>query len=157
LRSIEVLRRCPKVESVFIDCNLIEDLTPLLDLPKLKDVRVFGNPLSEESFYTVLPELHARLPSRRIGGVDCAFLKAPDEESWKLTRALYERGIEAVCYYLDVGYSKTPVFKVTAPGLSYSDAPDLYSISAKPADIWRLLEEPDLTLKTFMDGCRALR
>lgn len=78
---------CPKVWSVELRFNHIEDLSPLLDHENLENmsIDIVGNPLSEESFYQVLPELEER----------ASLVSADQEDVWKLQRHLWELGCRA--------------------------------------------------------------
>jgi hypothetical protein len=80
-------RNCPEVWSVELRFNHIEDLSPLLEHENLDNmsIHVVGNPLTEESFYEVLPELEAR----------ASLVYADEEEIWRMQRRMWEEGLRA--------------------------------------------------------------
>ncbi|MFJ5726388.1 hypothetical protein [Streptomyces sp. NPDC093149] len=68
--------------------NFIEDLSPLLELKQPCEIDVTGNPLSEDSYCNVLPELSRR--GHRV--------KASGELLWKVTKRLHSEGVPVCCY-----------------------------------------------------------
>lgn len=71
-----------------------QDLAPLLQMPALRRVHLLGNPLSEESFESVLPSI-ARTPAPRWGRPPAC--EAQRREEWEITRRLWDRGI-SLCF-----------------------------------------------------------
>ena len=85
LDNLHWLKGHSGLEMLIADFGFIEDISPLLDLPNLKLVQLQGNPLSEESYYEVLPELE-----ERVNVVDYS-----EEPIWKLQRRMWEAGHRA--------------------------------------------------------------
>lgn len=80
-----VLTGLENLEYCMLPWNFIEDLEPFLSLPNLKSLTVWGNPLTPESYYEVLPELGERVS-----------VSYDDEETWKLQRQMWEAGHRAI-------------------------------------------------------------
>jgi hypothetical protein len=59
--DISALRRCERLVEVELNFTLVEDISPLLEVPNLHWVRLFGNPLSIDSYDRVLPRLQERV------------------------------------------------------------------------------------------------
>lgn len=99
----------PSLLRIAAPANLIEDLTPLLDGPKLSELDVVGNPLSDESYREILPELERR--GWRIS--------SSDEREWQLIRRMHAAGYPFSLYYtIDLG------LRLARPGLAFSPAPE---------------------------------
>ncbi|RLK54273.1 hypothetical protein [Actinokineospora cianjurensis] len=88
--------------------NLVVDLGPLLDVTTLLDVSVEGNPLSDDSYERVIPELRAR-------GV---WVECSEPREWRLTRQLQNAGLPYCCYRDDSG------LRLNSPGLRHTDTPE---------------------------------
>ncbi len=69
-----------------LDFNLIEDASPLLELEGICSIGLSGNPLSEKSYYEVVPALRE----------DGKGVYVDDEEIWRLCRDIHERDPRAV-------------------------------------------------------------
>jgi hypothetical protein len=85
IRDLNWVRGRENLEGLSINYGFIEDISPLLKLPNLKLVNLEGNPLSEESYYEVLPKLEER--------VNTVFYS--EEHIWKLQRQIWEAGHRA--------------------------------------------------------------
>ena len=87
VREVGFAGGCPQLKHFWLVFNHVEDLTPLLDHPNLENMSldIRGNPLTDESFYEVLPRLEERLRG----------LQAPYESVWKLQRRMWEEGHRA--------------------------------------------------------------
>lgn len=57
ITNLEGIEACENLSEVYLWGNMIRDISPLLDLPKLSHVQLFFNPLSQESFATHIPKL----------------------------------------------------------------------------------------------------
>lgn len=68
-----------------LEWNFIQDLTPLLELPRLKLLQVHGNPLDRRSYYEVIPQLED----------NDVTVHYDDEETWKFQRWMWEQGHRA--------------------------------------------------------------
>jgi hypothetical protein len=85
--KIEFLCDCPSIARLQLRFNHIEDLSPLLEHENLENmsIDVRGNPLTEESFYEVLPALEER----------ASYVNSINEQAWKLQRRMWEAGHSA--------------------------------------------------------------
>ncbi len=95
LSDLDWVRSHENLESLDLNYGFIEDISPLLELPNLKGVGLEGNPLSEESYYEVLPKLEERVNT----------LDYSEEDVWKLQRRMWEAGHRA-SYHYDSPYEK---------------------------------------------------
>ena len=148
VRDISPLTRCPNITTFELAHTLVEDLRPLLTYEYLDKVNVRGCPLSEESFFEILPELKEK-PRRHLA-------KPPhvwhcDEEAWRLSVELRDRGLRAV-YTENQRHEKM----VIAPGLLANDTPDLYAYRLTPDELRAVLDAQEWELKPFMARCREI-
>ncbi|MFD8847814.1 hypothetical protein [Streptomyces sp. NPDC059604] len=108
--------------------NRVEDLSPLLLCPKLRHLDVRGNPLSESSYRTIVPQLQRK-------GIRVSASDAPD---WQMTIELHRRGFP-YCFYR--AHDGT---RICRPGLGLTELPDLSHPIVLREDLAKLLEQsPD--------------
>ncbi len=106
-----------KIRSIELVNTHVQDLTPLLDMKKLKWLAVAATPLDERSFREILPALKER-------GVEEVPDKELTEAHWSLMRDLWDAGIKMQS--LTVMDGRT-VLKVA--GLSWGiENPELWGI-----------------------------
>ncbi|MFF5720844.1 hypothetical protein [Streptomyces buecherae] len=105
--------------------GFIEDVSALLALDDLLNVDVTGNPLTEDSYFNVLPHLRERGVS-----VTCSA-----EAEWRLTRRLRMAGLPFV-YYEGFGGNR-----LARPGLTATDRPEADHPLVNPEQLESLLGE----------------
>jgi hypothetical protein len=93
LSRLEGLQSLVQLEDLTVSWNFIEDISPILEMPVLESLEIYGNPLTPESYYEILPQLEDR-----FGNVYC-----DDEETWKLQRRMWEQGHRA-CFGNEAHY-----------------------------------------------------
>ncbi|WP_424862905.1 hypothetical protein [Streptomyces sp. MMS24-I29] len=103
--------RLPELTRINAELNRIEDLEPLLSLPgeSLSYLKVNGNPLSDDSYRRVVPELKKRV--RRV------FVS--DEAHWLVGLELRRRGLPYAVYKAHDGT------RLCRPGLEPTGLPNL--------------------------------
>src|SRR5690554_675947 len=104
LANIAGIGELTKLHKVNFAFNLIKDISPLLDLPELYWLDLRGNPLSENSYYEIVPQL---LNNEVHPDVD-------DEETWRLCCEIHRRDPRAA--YGGDGYT-TP--RLVVPELQF--------------------------------------
>ncbi|MET8969462.1 hypothetical protein [Streptomyces hydrogenans] len=88
--------------------NLLEDVVPLLDIEQPCEIDITGNPLSENSYKEVVPELSRKGHRVKVSG----------ELPWSVTRRLNAEGVPVCCYLSTQGY------RLSRPGLALTEFPD---------------------------------
>lgn len=133
----------PEIETIRIDATPVSVLPSVSERPpKLYFLSVSGCPLEPEA-YAELNEAAAKSSEFRV-----ALSDSPD---WAISRLLHSRKIRAV-YRRVRGTGK-----VGAPGLAYSQTPDLKTYQVTHDDVKRVLDQvEDGDLKGFMDRCRDI-
>lgn len=107
LCEIKGIKNFPALHLLSIQRNMVQDLKPLLE-SNISSLEVEGNPLSEQSYYEVLPEL-----VERGCKVSCS-----QEREWRITLRMQAAGIPLVCYASDGRYH------LCSPGLGVTKVPD---------------------------------
>jgi hypothetical protein len=87
LAEINRLADCPTIEHLELNFTFVEDMRPLLALPRLKSGTLLGNPWSEESFYQLRPQL---LQEDSGQG---PLLEFSTRQDWQFGRKLYDYGV----------------------------------------------------------------
>lgn len=94
--------------SFYAPRNFIRDIAPLMSISRLRNLDLTGNPLSEESYRHLVPQLIER---------GCRVIFS-DEFEWELTRHLHAEGVSVSCYKSPQGY------RLCRPGLRLTDSPE---------------------------------
>jgi len=135
--------QCQKLEHLELVYTFVEDLEPLLTLPALKTGSLLGNPWTPESYNVFRPRLLST-PSQK-------WQKPPkiefsNEEDWKFTRELRERGIQA-CFSIFDGH-----YCLVRPGIPKVVNADCDFLRDLPRDFAKSrLSGPDATLDALFD------
>jgi hypothetical protein len=85
LSDISTIAQHPKLQQVSLSFNFIEDISPLLELDEVFTLDLHGNPLSEESYYEIVPKLEEKGMRPRVD----------DEEIWRLCCEIHARDTRA--------------------------------------------------------------
>lgn len=109
LRSLNGVTEFP-LYTLDLSFNFLSDLTPALRVEPLKRINVTGNPISPDSYHSVIPELRSR-------GID---VTASGETEWELTNLLHEAGLPYSYYRDDQGG-----YRLSRPGLALTDRPEV--------------------------------
>lgn len=123
LASLAGVEGLPNLNRLVLRCNFVKDLRLLLECPQIREIDVTGNPLSEESYLEVLPELGRR-------GCRVTF---SDERSWRLTLLMHSVGLPFSCYQGEGGY------RICRPGLRYTARPEASHPYVVPSELEVLL------------------
>ncbi|WP_030575693.1 hypothetical protein [Streptomyces anulatus] len=135
LRSVTDISTLPLL-SCYIPRNFITDISPLMSTPRLKNLDVTGNPLSEHSYRKLVPSLVER---------GCRVLRS-DELEWKLTHHLHAQGIPVSCY------KKNHEYRLCRPGLGLTDSPEYAHPLVQESDVTSLLSgNPERVFRYFED------
>lgn len=89
VRDLSPLRGCAKLTDLEVNFTLVEDLAPLLDMPVLHHIKLFGNPLSDDSLFRVLPAL---METRKLPWTTPIVEHSSDRER-KIARQMIEAGL----------------------------------------------------------------
>ncbi len=138
----------PRVDWVDFTVGQLRDLRPLLELP-LKHAALAGNPIDEESFRYVYPELIRRGAVR-----DPA--KTPEflihEREWELMQLFVARGLRLSAY--QVG-GRT---RIAAPGHIVYEKPEGTGVNISVRQARQLLEaNPEIDERGFLGEVRRLK
>ncbi|WP_424862912.1 hypothetical protein [Streptomyces sp. MMS24-I29] len=74
--------------SCYVPQNCIRDIDPLMNISRLRNLDVTGNPLSEHTYNVLIPELRER---------GCRVIMSERFE-WGITRRFHDAGIPISCY-----------------------------------------------------------
>lgn len=107
--------------------NFIEDISEMIHHPRLLSINVTGNPLSENSYRTIIPALREK--GRRV--------TFSGELEWSLTTRMKSAGVPVSCYRDDRGY------RLSRPGLTLTGAPEYGHPVIPEEDVRALLEGDD--------------
>ncbi|MEU3218212.1 hypothetical protein [Streptomyces sp. NPDC006971] len=122
--------------SCYTPRNLIQDVTPLMSISRLRNLDLTGNPLSEDSYHQLIPQLSAR---------GCRVIMS-DEFEWSLTRHLHNSGVTVSCYKSEQGY------RLCRPGLKLTDSPEFAHPAIQKSDAESLFSgDPRRALEFFED------
>ncbi|MEU2668534.1 hypothetical protein ABZ622_06605 [Streptomyces sp. NPDC007164] len=109
--------------SFYAPRNFIYDITPLMSISRLRNLDLTGNPLSENSYRHLVPQLIER---------GCRVILS-DEFEWKLTLHLHAEGVPVSCYKSPQGY------RLCRPGLKLTDSPEYAHPVVEKSDAASLL------------------
>ncbi|WP_405111799.1 hypothetical protein OG559_02285 [Micromonospora sp. NBC_01405] len=133
LVSLVGIERLPLLQ-IDVSRNLVEDLSPLLELPDAQNVNTDGNPLSVESYERIIPELR-----RRGVRVTCS-----ERREWELTARMRDAGLPFCCY------RKAGKLRLNSPGLRHTRLPEFGHPVVTEDELERLLaENPDGVYELF--------
>src|SRR5690554_2246112 len=79
LRDISDIEMLESLDTFNVPFNFIEDVSALLELPNLYWINLRGNPLSEESYYEIVPQLREKGVRPQVD----------DEDTWRLCREIH--------------------------------------------------------------------
>ncbi|WP_327368804.1 hypothetical protein [Streptomyces sp. NBC_01217] len=120
--------------SCYAPRNLIHDITSLMSIPRLLNLDLTGNPLSEESYRRLVPQLVEK---------GCRVILS-NEFEWNLTRYLHAKGVPVSCYMSQQGY------RLCRPGLKLTDSPEYAHPVVQKSDVESLFEgDPRRVLQYF--------
>ncbi|MGX1542746.1 hypothetical protein [Streptomyces adustus] len=136
LADVSAVQTLPMIRRLKLPLNAIEDITALRSgLPKLREVVLTGNPLSEESYREVVPELRQRVRET---------VTVSEEREWQITRKLYAAGVP-----FDY-FRRGDVYLLCRPGLAFTDTPDAGHAEIGPDELEAVLERgPEEVHKLF--------
>jgi hypothetical protein len=136
LADISAVQTLPTIRSLQLPLNSIEDITALRsELPKLYEVVLTGNPLSEESYREVVPQLRQR-------GTETVTVS--EEREWQITRKLYAAGVP-----FDY-FRQGDTYLLCRPGLAFTDTPDAGHAEIGPDELEAVLQRgPEEVHKLF--------
>jgi hypothetical protein len=121
--------------SCYLPRNLIHDIEPLMGIQRLQNLDLTGNPLSEESYHHLAPQLSERGCRVMISG----------EFKWNVTRHLHSNGVGVSCYRDRQGR-----YRLCRPGLALTDSPDWGHPVITECDVSSLIEgDPRRALEYF--------
>ncbi len=89
--NLAAVTSCPNLEEIEINFCSLEEIEPLVELKRLKRIRLFGNPLSQTAFER-LTELQSK--EDPINGLCIEFSR---RDEWELCRSLWDQGIHLAC------------------------------------------------------------
>jgi hypothetical protein len=133
LTDISALGTIKSLMTVQLDCNNVENITPLLELPRLSYISLVGNPLSSESYHDIIPKLPGASLDKKYSG----------KQEWELTLELRQRGMQA-CYYRE-----NLDYYLCVPGLEVTEFPEAGHALIKPDALRAELANPDADLRTI--------
>ncbi|MFE4656874.1 hypothetical protein ACFRFJ_09330 [Streptomyces hydrogenans] len=126
LADVSALRTLPMIRRLLLPLNAIEDVSVLRSgLPRLREVDLTGNPLSEKSYRTVIPELRQRIEET---------VAVSDEREWQITRKLYAAGLP-----FDY-FRRGDTYLLCRPGLAFTDTPDAGHAVIGPDELEAVLQ-----------------
>ncbi|MBI0296216.1 leucine-rich repeat domain-containing protein [Streptomyces sp. PRKS01-29] len=96
------------LRSFTVPRNFLSDVSSLLSCSRLQSADLTGNPLTEDSYFRVIPELRKKL--RRV--------RSSDELEWRVTAHLHRCGVFVSCYKDDRGY------RLCRPGMGLTGSPE---------------------------------
>ncbi|WP_145503809.1 leucine-rich repeat domain-containing protein [Streptomyces sp. CFMR 7] len=144
LKDLAGVQNFPSLRRFSAGMNMIEDLTPLLECPKLRRLDVRGNPLSEHSYRTLAPQLEKKGIHVSLSG----------ESEWRMTLDLRRHGFPYSFYKAHDGT------RICRPGLALTGMPDKSHpivdreeleelLRHQPENIPKLFERDDRIPTTF--------
>ena len=124
--DVDALATVRTLSRIYLRANAIEDVSALrTGLPRLREVDLTGNPLSEESYRKVVPELRERARET---------VTVSGEREWLITRRLYAAGIP-----FDY-FRKGSSYRLCRPGLDYTDMPQANHARIEPDELEAILD-----------------
>ncbi|WP_405614826.1 hypothetical protein [Streptomyces sp. NBC_01508] len=125
LADVSAVLTLPTIRRLKLPLNAIEDITALRSgLPKLREVDLTGNPLSEESYRELVPELRQRVRET---------VTVSREREWQITRKLHAAGVP-----FDY-FRQGDTYLLCRPGLAFTNTPDAAHAEIGPAELEAVL------------------
>lgn len=140
---IDILTRTPGLRDVLIDATMVRSLESLRSLNRLRFVSVRGCPLSEQSYRETIPEL-------RSAGVH---VECTNEEEWKLTCELIDRGLDAVFMSPNPGPRRP---SIAVMGMQFIDRLPTNLLPVGIDIVRRVLAQENLTTAALLAQCEEL-
>ncbi|MDL4776658.1 MULTISPECIES: leucine-rich repeat domain-containing protein [Thermomonosporaceae] len=136
LADVSAVLTLPMIRRLQLPLNAIEDISALRSgLPKLREVDLTGNPLSEESYCEVVPELRQRVRET---------VTVSEEREWQITRRLYAAGVP-----FDY-FRHGDTYLLCRPGLAFTGTPDAGHAEIGPDELEAVLQRgPEEVHKLF--------
>ncbi|MFJ1798919.1 hypothetical protein [Streptomyces sp. NPDC088180] len=126
LADVSAVLTLPRIRRLQLPLNAIEDITALRSgLPKLREVDLTGNPLSEESYLEVVPELRRQIRETVV---------VSEEREWQITRKLHASGVP-----FDY-YRQGETYLLCRPGLAFTNSPNAGHAEIGPAELEAVLQ-----------------
>jgi Leucine-rich repeat (LRR) protein len=123
--DLAVVAELPGLSRLIASNNAITDIDVLTaDDRRFRKLDLTGNPLSDHSYYDVIPELRGRTSELRVSG----------EREWRLTRRLHASGLPFDYYRDDEGHW------LCRPGLDHTDYPDSDHLEIAPDELEAILD-----------------
>ncbi|MFE6102230.1 hypothetical protein ACFVQ4_19970 [Streptomyces laurentii] len=135
VRGIDGVQFGRKLYQIELPRNFVEDVEPLLECAQLNSVDVTGNPLSDASYYEVLPKLERK-------GVR---ISAPTPQERDLMLRMRSIGLPFAYYHMGDSY------RLSRPGLKLTDMPQADHIKINPEELDSLIESGRETLAGIFD------
>ncbi|MFI0723804.1 hypothetical protein [Streptomyces sp. NPDC021224] len=137
LADVSAVPTLPSIRRLKIPLNAIEDISPLRSgSTKLREVDLVGNPLLEESYREVVPELRQQATET---------VNVSEEREWKITRKLYAIGLP-----FDY-FRQGDTYLLCRPGLEFTNTPDAGHLEIAPADLEEVLQRgPEEVRRLFI-------
>ena len=143
IENIGDIAQCQKLEHLELVYTFVEDLEPLLRLPALKTGSLLGNPWTPESYNELRPRMLSTSSPRWQKPPKIEF---SNEDDWKFTRELKERGIPA-CFSIFDGH-----YYLVRPGIPKVVNADCDFLRDLPRDFAKSrLSGPNATLDALFD------
>ncbi|MEH0573805.1 MULTISPECIES: hypothetical protein [Streptomyces] len=136
LADVSAVQTLPMIRRLKLPLNAIEDISALRSgLPKLREVDLTGNPLSEESYRELVPELRQRVRET---------VTVSEEREWQITRKLYAAGVP-----FDY-FRQGNTYLLCRPGLEFTDKPNASHAEIGPDELEAVLQRgPEEVHKLF--------
>lgn len=126
LVDVSAVLTLPMIRRLQLPLNAIEDITALRSgLPKLREVDLTGNPLSDESYREVVPELRQQIRET---------VTVSEEREWQITRKLYAAGVP-----FDY-FRRGDTYLLCRPGLALTDTPNAGHVEIGPGELEAVLQ-----------------
>jgi hypothetical protein len=133
LKDLVGVAELPALLILTVPTNLVQDLTPVLGAQRIRQMDVVGNPLSDESYYEILPQL------KRQG---CQ-ISASDEREWQITRRMHTASYPFSFYTTEMGS------RLARPGLELTSEPELKHPFVSSDELETLLDQDPDQLPTL--------
>ncbi|MFJ6016681.1 hypothetical protein [Streptomyces sp. NPDC092952] len=123
LSGITGVENFSDLDFLSIQRNTVQDLRPLLG-NRIARIEIEGNPLSEHSYYEVIPKLVEQGSEVSYSG----------EREWRITLRMQSAGIPLVCY------SSEDLYYLCCPGFSMTKTPDYDHPEVRVGEVEEILD-----------------